>query len=65
MAKPDKGHQWQKQADHFQEIINNMQAVLSDPNATQEDKDEANQTIADMQKNLQRLQTKYGVSPAV
>jgi phage terminase small subunit len=57
------GQQWQKQANHFQAIITSAQAVLDDPASTDEDKAEATQTIADMQKNLARLSSKYGVTP--
>lgn len=58
------GQQWQKQANHFQAIITSAQAVLDDPASTDEDKAEATQTITDMQANLARLSSKYGVTPA-
>ena len=58
------GAQWQKQANHFQALITSAQAVVDDPASTDEEKADAQQTITDMQKNLQRLSDKYGVAPA-
>lgn len=60
----DKLAHWQKQANHFKQMITEMTAVLNDPNASEEDRLEAQQTIDDMNKNLTRLQMKHGVSPA-
>lgn len=64
MAKPKK-NQWQKQADHFQEILDDMNKVVADPATTPDDLAEAQQTIIDMTANLARLLAKHGVSPAV
>jgi len=64
MAKAQTKAHWQKQADHFQELITTAQAVVDDPDSTQEEKDDAAETITDMQKNLKRLSDKYGVTPA-
>jgi len=63
MAKGQSTAHRQKQANHFQELINNAQAILDDPATDGEEKDEATETIADMQKNLKRLSDKYGVTP--
>ena len=69
MAQPPKpgksGDQWQKQANHFQEVLTAAQAVVADTTATPEDQAEAQQTITDMTANLARLLAKHGVSPAV
>lgn len=69
MAQPSghgkTGGQWQRQADHFQKIIVDMQAVVADPASTPEEVAEANQTIVDMTANLARLSAKHGVTPAV
>lgn len=54
----------QKQANHFQEILKEAQAVVDDPNSSAEDKIEAQQTVTDMTANLSRLSSKYGVTPA-
>ena len=63
MAKPTAGHQWQKQANHFQAIIVECDATIADPASTPEEVADATQTKADMEKNLARLLSKYGVSP--
>lgn len=64
MAKPDhvKDNR-QKQADHFEEIKDDATEVLNNPDSTQEEKDEAQETIDAMEKNLARLEEKYGVTP--
>ena len=58
-----KGGQWQRQANHFQEIIDDMTAVVADPVTTPEELAEAQQTISDMTANLARLAAKHGVTP--
>lgn len=64
MAKPDKAiDNRQKQADHFKAMKDDATEILIDPDSTQEEKDEAQETIDDMDKNLARLEEKYGVTP--
>jgi archaellum component FlaG (FlaF/FlaG flagellin family) len=63
MAQPTKGHQWQKQADHFQNVINDMNEIVNDPTSTPEEIAEASETIVAMEKNLERLAEKHGVTP--
>lgn len=63
MAAPTKGKHWQKQADHFQSVINDMEDTRADANSTPEEIAEAEQTITDMQANLARLSEKHGVTP--
>lgn len=63
MAKKEKGHQWQKQADHFAAVIVEMQEIAADPESTPEEVTEANETITSMQANLQRLKNKLAVEP--
>jgi polyhydroxyalkanoate synthesis regulator phasin len=57
------GQQWQKQANHFQAVITDMQAIVADTTSTPEEVAEAEQTIADMENNLKRLAAKHGVTP--
>lgn len=64
-AKKDKTAIWQKQADHFNEILQEAQADAADPDITPEELAEAQATVADMTANLQRLQDKHGVTPGV
>jgi len=64
MAAPTKGKQWQKQADHFQEIIEDMNEVIADGTSTPEEVAEAEETIAAMENNLKRLAEKHGVTPS-
>ena len=63
MAQPQKGHQWAKQAQHFADVKAECQTIVADPNSTPEEVAEANETIAAMDKNLQRLADKHGVTP--
>ena len=59
-----KVQRWQKQANHFKLIIAEMTTVLNDTTASEEERVEAQQTIDDMNKNLDRILMKHGVSPA-
>jgi F0F1-type ATP synthase delta subunit len=59
--KPVKVDHWQKQANHFQKILDDMSAVVADPATTPEDLAEAQQTIIDMTANLARLVDKHAV----
>jgi archaellum component FlaG (FlaF/FlaG flagellin family) len=54
----------QKQADHFAEIKASAKEIIDDPESTPEEKAAAEQTITAMTDDLERLKTKYGVSPA-
>lgn len=54
---------WQKHADHCNEMIAKMQEVLADGESTPEEVAEANETIANMQANLQRLKNRLAVEP--
>ena len=57
MAKPDKVKvdRVAKQVAHAQSMVQKMQAKIADPNATEEDIAEAEQTLVDMNKKLERL----------
>jgi hypothetical protein len=63
MASKPKGHQWQKQADHFNAVLNDMQSIVDDPTSVPQEVAEAQQTIQDMTVNLARLKTVRGVTP--
>jgi len=52
---------WQKQATHFQKILDDMALVVADPATTPEDLAEANQTIIDVTAHLSRLVDKHAV----
>ena len=56
--------QFQQQAEHFKNMIDNAKAVVDNPMTSAEVINEATQTIVDMEANLQRLFDKYGVLPA-
>jgi len=57
MAKPDKVKvdRVTKQVAHTQSMVQKMQATIANPDATEEQVAEAEQTLADMNKKLERL----------
>lgn len=55
----------QKQANHFQAVLNDALAIANDPASTPEQVTEANDCKAAMEKLLQNLKDKYNVVPTV
>jgi hypothetical protein len=64
MAKADKEGIHQKQAEHFKEILASAQEIIDDPESTPEEISDAEQTARAMRDGLERLKTRYGVSPS-
>ncbi len=62
-AKPAKDDKWQKQADHFAAVKEDLLAVVNNPDATTEEVADANEAIAAMDKNLARLKEKHDAAP--
>lgn len=58
-----KVHKWQDHANHFQAVLEDMQAIIDDPTTTPEEKQLAAQVLAAVQPSLSNLNARYGIVP--